>query len=72
MSFLHKNCNLRRVHKMKEVLQDTAWSAVRLPDRTSSPKVLNVCLYSQNKGQHLLVTKVKLCRRKRFVLFKYY
>lgn len=51
MSFLHNNCNLRRVHKIKEVLRDTAWSAVPLPDRTSSLKFLIGCLFSQNKGQ---------------------
>ena len=67
MSHLYKNCNLRRVHKIKEVLRDSTWSAVRLPERNSSPKFLNGCLYTKYGNKRL-----QLCRRKIFVLFKYY
>ena len=60
-SFLHKNCTLQDVHKMKALPGRTVQHSVRLPDRTiSAPKFLNEFSYSQNKGEHLLV---QLCVR---------
>ena len=51
---LHKNCNLRRMHKIKEVLRDTVWSLVLLPDGSQKGKEVPLQAWSGPEGSRKL------------------